>query len=127
MSRRHVVVPRDTFVTTVQQLIDGGEYPSGVRINKLLGRGGRYLSPVECQWRREACAAVSFTLNGQNLGGRKGRRRPPIRINDRVVDAPEPDAPLRVALLGSDGFDDIPLELADAMLVRGLVKVRGLA
>ncbi len=82
MSRRHVVVPRDTFVTTVRQVIDGGEYPSGVRINKLLGRGGRYLAPVECQWRREACAEAGFTLNGQNLNGRKGKRRPPIRIND---------------------------------------------
>lgn len=81
MTRRHRPVPRDTFVMAVRHIIERGEYPSGARINAELQRGGRYLAPPECQWRREAAAAAGLTLHGSNLDGRKGKRRPPIRVN----------------------------------------------
>lgn len=91
MSRRHVPVPRPKFVDAVRHVIERGEYPSGSKVNRELGRGGRYLAPLECQWRREAAAAADFTLNGANLDGRKGRerkRRPP-----RPETEPDPCAP----------------------------------
>ena len=82
MSPRHTQVPRDRFIEAVHHIIQDGDYPSGARINKRLCRSGRYLAPIECQWRREAAGEAGITLNGSNLDGSKGRQRPPIVKRD---------------------------------------------
>lgn len=94
MSRRHVPVPREHFVVAVHRIIERGEYPNGAKVNAELARGGRYLAPIECQWRREAAAAVGFRLHGRNLDGSKGqaparteRKRPRRHLRPKAGDA----------------------------------------